>query len=80
MTASFLHLRIIQDTNLYYLEQFGTAHIQCVASLFVIQSLHQKRIHGFHEKLVKSVWALDNMNKVKEINAYVSLTLDKLPG
>ena len=47
-------------------------------SLSVIQNSHPNRIHGFHEKLVTSVLVLDTMNKLKERNRYVRLTLDKL--
>ena len=37
-------------------------------------------MHDVYEKLVVSVQALDNMNKLKETNRYVRLILDKLPG
>ena len=46
----------------------------------VIQNSHPNRIHDFYEKLMVSVQALDTMNKPKEINEYVRLTLDTLPG
>ena len=46
----------------------------------VIQNSHPNRIDDFYEKLVISVLAPDTMNKLKEINGYVRLTLDKLHG
>ena len=46
----------------------------------VIQNSDPNRIQDFYEKLVISVQALDTMNKLKEINGYARLTLDKLPG
>ena len=49
----------------------SAANIQCITSLRVI---------GFYEKLVNSVQALKTINKPKEINDYVRLTLDNLPG
>ena len=55
------------------------AHIQIIPSLPVIQNSHTNQIHDLYEKLVISVQALDSMNKLKEINWYVRLTLDKLP-
>ena len=37
-------------------------------------------MHEFTEKLVGIVQALETMGKLKEINGYVRLTLDKLQG
>ena len=59
--------------------EITAAHIQIIPSLSVIQNSHTKQIHDLYEKLVISVQALDSMNKLKEINGYVRLTLDKLP-
>ena len=56
------------------------AHIQCITSPPVIANSNPDRIHEFYEKLVISVHAHENINKRKEINGYVRLTLDKLPG
>ena len=60
--------------------EIAAAHIQCITSLPIIQNSHSNQIHDFYEKLVVSVHALDTMNKLKEINGYVRLTLDKLPS
>ena len=38
------------------------------------------RIHEASEKLVISVQAFDNMSKLKKINGYMRLALDKLSG
>ena len=46
----------------------------------IIQNSHPNRIHDFYEKLVVSVQVIDTMNKLIEIDGYVRLTLDKLPG
>ena len=68
------------------LDKFGkstetaAAHIQCITSLPVTQNSHPNRTHAFYEKLIISVQVPDTMNKLKEINWYVRLTLDKLPG
>ena len=58
----------------------SAANIQCITSLRVITNSNPTRIHGFYEKLVNSVQALKTMNKPKEINDYVRLTLDNLLG
>ena len=60
--------------------RIADAHIQCITSLPVIQNSYPNRLHDFYEKLVISVSPLDTMNKLKEINGYVRLTLDKLSG
>ena len=60
--------------------EIAAAHIQFITSLPVIQNSHPNRIHDFYEKLEINVQALGTMNKLKEINGYVRLTLDKLPG
>ena len=62
------------------LTEIAAAHIQCITSLLVIQNSHANRVHDFYEKLMISVQTLDTMNKLKEINEYVRLTLDKLPS
>ena len=38
------------------------------------------KIHDFYEKLIASLQSLDTRGKLKEINGYVRLTLDKLPS
>ena len=56
------------------------AHIKCITSLPIITGKQPNRVHEFHEKLKVSTQALDTMNKLKDINGYVKITLDKLPG
>ena len=46
----------------------------------VITNSNPNRIHEFYEKLVISAQAIEAMNKLKEINGYVRLTLGKLSG
>ena len=59
--------------------EIATTHIQGVTSLPVIPKSHPNRIHDFYEKLVIRIQALDTMNKLKEVNGYVRLTLDNFP-
>ena len=58
----------------------ANAHIRCITSLPIITGTHPNRVHEFYEKLIVSTQALDTMNKLKGINGYVKITLDKLPG
>ena len=54
-------------------------HIQCVMSLPSIIHTSVEKIHDFHEKLITRSQALDTTGKLKEINGYIRLTLDKPP-
>ena len=58
----------------------ANAHIKCRTPLPIITGTHPNRVHEFYEKLIVSTQALDAMNKLKDINGYVKITLDKLPG
>ena len=60
--------------------EVSAAHIQCITSLPIIPNFNTNRMHEFYGKLAIDVQALETMNKLKEINGYVRLTLDKLPG
>ena len=60
--------------------EVSAADIQYITSLPIIPNSNTNRIHEFYGKLVISVQALETMNKLKEINGYMRLSLDKLPG
>ena len=47
-------------------------------SLPQINNANSQKIHDFLEKLLCSVQALDTMGKIKEMNGYVRVTLQKL--
>ena len=60
--------------------EVANAHVQNIMSLTHINDSNPYKIHEFSEKLLNSVQALETMGKLKEINGYVKLTLDKLSG
>ena len=60
--------------------EVSATYSQCITSLPVIPNSNTNQTHEFHGKLVISEQALETMNKLKEINGYMRLTLDKLPG
>ena len=60
--------------------EVAAAHIHCITSLPVISNFNPNCIQEFYEKLAISVQALETMKKLKDIEGYVRLTLDKLPG
>ena len=56
------------------------AYTKQIFDLQVIPNANAKRIHEFSDKLNFSVQSLQTMNKLEQVNGYVSMTLDKLPG
>ena len=49
-------------------------------SLPQVNNTNPQKIDDFSETLLYSVQALDTMGKIKEMNGYVRVTLDKLQG
>ena len=49
-------------------------------SLPTIHGTQPKKIHEFYDRLVTNIESLKTMGKIRKINGYVRLTLDKLPG
>ncbi len=45
-----------------------------------IPDVNPKRIHEFVDKLTYAVQSLETLGKLSQVNGYVSMTLDKLPG
>lgn len=60
--------------------EVANAHIQAIMSLPIIHQCNVQKVHEFYEKLTTNVQSLETMGKLKEINGYVRLTLDKLPS
>ena len=60
--------------------EVANTHMQCIIALPTIQGSQPLRIHEFYEKLSSNIQALDMMGKLREINSYVQVTLEKLPG
>ena len=58
--------------------EVANAHAQNIISLPQINNANAQKINYFSEKLLRSVQALDIMEKMKEIDGYVRVTLDKL--
>ncbi len=45
-----------------------------------IQGTHAGKIHDFYNKLLFNVQSLETLGKLKEVNGYVRMCLDKLEG
>ena len=55
------------------------AYVQCAVLLPTIAQTSVGKVHDLYEKLITHFQALDTMGKLKKINGYDKLTLDKLP-
>ena len=49
-------------------------------ALPTVHGSQRVKLHEFYEKLATNVKALETMGKIKEINGYVRVSLDKLPS
>ena len=58
----------------------ANAHVQNIISLPQINNANPQKIYEFSEKLLYNVQALDTVGKIKEMNGYVRVTVDKLQG
>ena len=56
------------------------AYTQQIFDLPFIPNQNPHRIHDFCDKLMFSVQSLQTMGKLEQVNGYVAMTLDKLPG
>ena len=56
------------------------AYAKEILELSVISGVNVKKIHEFSDRLAYCVQSLETMGKLEQVNGYVSMTLDKLPG
>ena len=56
------------------------AHVSNIISLPFINGSNPYKINEFYEKLLQSIQALETLGKIREVNGYTRMTLDKLPG
>ena len=57
-----------------------TAHVRGIMDLPTINLSSPAKIHDFYEKLVTHIQATETMGKLRTINGYVRLLLDRLCG
>ena len=56
------------------------SYVEEIVNLPTITSTRPEKIHPFYEKLVYCVQSLETLGKLQEVNGYVRLTLNKVPG
>ena len=70
----------ILKTNYGKVSEIVNAYVNNVMSLPAIHGANPNKIMEFYQKLSPNLQALETMGKLKEINGYVRMTLDKLEG
>ena len=58
--------------------EIDNVHTQGIMKLLIISGTNPPRFTGLYVKLITHIKILDVMEKLKDIHAYVRLTLDKL--
>ena len=76
----YMRAKNILLTKYVKLSEVANLHVQNMMPLPQINNTNPQKIHDFSEKLLCTVQALDTMGKIKEMNGYVRVTLDKLQG
>ena len=56
------------------------SYVEEIVNLPTVTSTRPEKIHPFYEKLVYFVQSLEPLGRLQEVNGYVRLTLNKLPG
>ena len=79
-TEGYERAKSILKTKYGKPSEVSNAHMQGIIALPTIQGSQPVKIHEFYGRLVTNVQALEMMGKIKDINGYVRVTLDKLPG
>ena len=79
-TEGYERAKSILKTKYGKPSEVSNAHMQCIIALPTIQGSQPVKIHEFYGRLVTNDQALETMGKIKDINGYVRVTLDKLPG
>ena len=70
----------ILKTKYGKISEIVNAYVQNIMGLPVITGANPARIHQFYEVLLFNVQALETLGKLKEVNGYVRMSIDKLPG
>ena len=76
----YLRAKNILTTKYGKESELINAHVINLMSLPVIQGANPNKILEFYEILLPNLQALETMGKIREVNGYVRMTLDKLEG
>ena len=62
------------------MSEIVNGYVQNIMGLPVISGANPAKIHQFYEALSFNVQALETLGKLREVNGYVRMSIDKLPG
>ena len=62
------------------MSEIVNGYVQNIMGLPVISGANTAKIHQFYEALSFNVQALETLGKLREVNGYVRMSIDKLPG
>ena len=79
-TEGYGRINNILKTNYGKESEIVNAHFTNIMPLPVIYASNPNKILEFFETLSPNLQALETMGKIKEVNGYVRMTLDKLEG
>lgn len=79
-SEGYLRAKNILTTKYGKESEIINAHVTNIMSLPVIHGANPTKIMNFYETLLPNLQALETMGKIREVNGYVRMTLDKLEG
>lgn len=79
-SEGYLRVKNILTTKYGKEREIINAHVNNIMSLPVIQGANPNKILEFYETLLPNLQGLETMGKIREVNGYVRMTLDKLEG
>ena len=79
-SEGYLRAKNILTTKYGKESEIINAHVSNIMSLPTIHGANPTKILVFYETLLPNLQALETMGKIREVNGYVRMTLDKLEG
>ena len=79
-TEGYERAKNILETTFGQISEIVNAHVLNIMELPRISGSPPRKVLDFYETLLVNIQPLETMGRLKEINGYVRMTLDKLPG
>ena len=79
-TQGYQRAKNILKSKYGQMSEIVNVYVQNIMALPIITGSHPKKVREFYEKLLFNVQSLETLGKLKEINGYVRMSIDKLQG
>jgi hypothetical protein len=79
-TEGYKSVKKILEEKYGNTSEIVNSYVEEIVNLLSITNTRPEKIHPFYEKLVYCVQSLETLGKLQEVNGYVRLTLNKVPG